>query len=302
MKKNNKKINLSIQMFNFIAGGDWDQVKSMQDVENLLARIADAGYDGVEWCNFMLFGEYMDIAELKKIMDKLGLKTSGYHFHYWNTDSLEEDCKVAAQRCQTLGSKYLIYAMSNPASFGIGQNEENEKENEKVKWKGDEKTVYTPEQIDEWIVQADRIIAELKKACEGTGIEVLYHNHAEEFLKGSDGRYFMDSIASDANEVDVYWVAKGTDGKVSTALDYVRSRKDHIRILHMKDGLNGSVFQGEMCGWGKGTFPLSDIVDCACECGFEWIVIENDAPQNFGTTGIEDAVESAAVAKKIGLL
>lgn len=288
-----RKISLGIQMFNFVAGEDWIKVSSMEDVYDILEGIKKAGFDGVEWCNFMMNGPYMDVDLLKKKMDELGLKTCGLHFHFQEMDTLEKDCKEAVKRCEILESPYLIFAFSTPQTFGI----EPEKKESEIPFKEPE-TVYTPEHIDAWIGETDKVLELMRSACAGTGIEVLYHNHADEMLRGSDGTCFFDAIAADGKEVDVYWVAKGLDGKVSTALDYVRGQKDTVRLLHIKDGLNGSIFPNEMCGWGKGTYPIQSEIDCAKELGLSWVVYENDAPKNFGTTALEDALQTGDYVKE----
>ena len=283
MKKDDSKIKVAVQMFNFIAGGDWISIKNQQEADALIAGLADAGFDGLEWCNFQLGADYLDLDALKNKMDECGLKTCAMHFHYNSADTLEQDCRTAVQRCQTLGTDKLIFAYSVPDIFGIAPDADGK---------------YTPEQIDEWALKADEVIDTLTEAAKGTGISILYHNHDAEMLTGTDGKPFMEMIHPDAIEFDVYWVAKGLDGKVSSALEYVRKNKDKTVLLHIKDGLDGSVFKGEMCGWGKGTYPLQSIVDCAKELGLEWVVIENDAPNNFGTTGLTDAQESAQYASK----
>ena len=287
MKKHENRIKLSIQMFNFIAGGDWENVHSTEDAETILSRLSDAGYNGIEWCDFQFRNNELDVCSIKQIMDRLGLESSGLHFHQKSEDSLEDDCLAAAERCHILGADKLIYAYSLPSMFGIEPDGEGK---------------YTPAQIDSWAEKADLVMNKLRKAvekvCPDAGIKILYHNHNTELLKGTGGRYFLDMIHPDGKEADIYWVAKGLDGKVSSAAEYVRSIKNEVMLMHVKDGLNGSVFSGEMCGWGKGTYPLQDIADLAGEIGLDWIVVENDAPKNFGMTGIEDALQSAEYAFK----
>lgn len=281
--KSGDRIRLGIQMFNFFAGGDWEHIKTQEDAEQLLSKLAEAGYDGVEWLNFSFQGKDLDISGLKQKMDELGLETCSLHFHYQNAETLEEDCRIAAERCLLLGTDKLIFAFSLPTMFGI---------------QPDEKGNYTPQQIDEWASCTDHVLSVLQDACKKTGIKVLYHNHNTEFLKGTDGRYFLDMIHPEGLEPDVYWISKGLDGKVSSALDYIRNYDGKIMLLHMKDGMDGSVHTGEMCGWGKGTYPLQKIVDCAKELNLPWVVLENDAPNNFGTSGLEDALECAEYAAK----
>lgn len=275
-------VKLAVQMYNFSVGGDWANMQSQEDVNNLLTQIADAGYEGVEWCNFMLGEDFLNLEETKATMDELGLETCGMHYHY-NSEDLEGSAQEVVERCQTLGCTDLIFAYSVPSTFGIEPDEDGN---------------YTAEQVDQWVDEIDKVIDALETAAEGTDIRVLYHNHATEMLTGTEGEHALDMIDTEGKEVDVYWTSKGLDGSVETALDYVREDADSVYFLHMKDGLDGSLVTGEMCGWGKGTYNLQEIVDVAKECpNLEWVVVEDDNPNNFGLTGLEDAIESAEYAK-----
>ena len=277
-----RDVKLGLQMYNFVAAGDWWAVQSMEDVQAMITRLAAAGYDGLEWCNFQMGGGYMDLDALKQMMDDAGLVTCGMHFHFGSFDSLPDDAAVCVERCQKLGTDKLIFAYSTPATFGI---------------QADENGNYTPEQIDEWAQNVNQVIEGLQKAAEGTGIQVLYHNHNTEFLKGASGAYANDLFVSEGMEVDVYWASKGMDGKVATALEYVKTNADKVYLLHVKDGLDGSSHTGEMCGWGKGTYDIQSIIDVAKATDtIEWIVVENDNPGAFGLTGIVDAEQSGAYA------
>ena len=272
-----------IQSFNFVPGGDWDRVSTEEEVLKILNRLADAGYDGVEWCNFMLGKPYSDPAAIRRMMDQAGLETASLHFHFRPGDNLEETAAEAVERCRILGTENLVFAFSKPDMFGINPDEEGN---------------FTDDQIDAWAEKINEVTAVLKKAAEGTGIRVMYHNHGDEFRRGSDGAYVMDKIDADAKELDIYWASKGLDGKVATALWYAENRIGDFCMLHVKDGLEGSVHSGEMCGWGKGTFNLQSIINLAdAHRNIGWVVIENDAPHNFGRTALEDAVESAAWAR-----
>lgn len=280
----NDHVKVALQMYNFIVGGDWGEVQSLEDVKGLLTRLADAGYDGVEWCNFQLNGDYMDLDEVKNMMDELGLETCGMHFHYGTAESLEEDAARVVERCVALDTDKLIFAYSVPATFGIEADEEGN---------------YTPEQIDEWVENVNVVVDALKTAAEGTDIQILYHNHNREFWKGTSGAYVNDMIEAEGKEVDVYWASKGMDGKVETALEYVKENLDNVYMLHIKDGLDGSVHTGEMCGWGKGTYDIQSIIDVARNSdNIEWVVVENDAPYNFNMLAIDDAEQSAAYIKE----
>lgn len=277
-------VKMGLQMYNFVEGGDWGEIDSQDKVDELLRQIADAGYEGVEWCNFQLAGDYINLEETKKVMDEVGLETVGMHFHYGTEETLTEDIDTCIDRMNYLGTDKFIFAYSTPATFGIEADEDGN---------------WTPEQIDEWADKIQGVLDAAKKETEGTDIKVMYHNHATEMQTGTEGEKVFDMITPDAKEVDVYWTSKGLDGKVQSALDYVKEHDDQVYLLHVKDGMEGSVHTGEMCGWGKGTFDLQSIVDAAKESSnIEWVVVENDSPASFGLSGIEDAKESAEWAKE----
>lgn len=276
-------VKLGFQMYNLSVGGDWANVQSQDDINEMLTQLADAGYEGVEWVNFMLDNEYVDLEATKATMDEVGLECVGMHYHY-NSEDLEGSAQQVVERCQALGCTDLIFAYSVPSTFGIEPDEDGN---------------YTAEQVDEWVAEIDKVMDALEAAAEGTDIQVIYHNHATEMLTGTEGAHCLDMIDTDGLEVDVYWTSKGLDGKEESALDYVKANADKVNFLHVKDGLNGSMVTGEMCGWGKGTFDIQEIVDVAKECpNLEWVIVENDKPNNFGTTGMEDAVQSAEWAKE----
>ncbi len=275
-------VKLSLQSYDFAVGGDFSDPNF--SILDSLKVLADAGYEGLEWCGFMNNSLGIDAADLAAAYKDAGLEVTGYHFHMGS--DIEADAKTAVERCVTLGCDKLIFAYSTPASFGIAADENGE---------------WTAEQVDEWAAKVNEVLATLKKAAEGTDIKVMYHNHADEFRKGTDGRYMLDMLECDGIEVDVYWSSKNvnTGYSVDYVLNYVRENKDKVLLLHVKDGLAGSKVTGEMCGWGKGTFDIQAIIDTAKECGIESVIVENDNPSSFGLTGLTDALESAEYAKTL---
>jgi sugar phosphate isomerase/epimerase len=69
------------------------------------------------------------------------------------------------------------------------------------------------------------------------GIELGYHNHWWEFVRGEDGRLaydkFLERLSPDVTlEVDTYWAQVGG----VDAADLVRSLGERVHYLHIKDG------------------------------------------------------------------
>ena len=121
------------------------------------------------------------------------------------------------------------------------------------------------------------------------GFSLLYHNHAREYEKMPDGQYIMDYIldrvdARFANlELDVLYLNAANRIPVC---DYIRSRADRIRIVHLKDGYidyrRTDKQDDFMCAVatpvGDGIVQIQETVDSVMETGIEWMLIENEEP------------------------
>lgn len=282
----------SLMIFNLIAGGDLDASKahpsSRQKIYKILEETADLGFEGVEWANLLSPIEMsdlfeLDLSDLKSAMDKLGLETTSIHYHYGWIDTDEKICH-AVETCRKLNCKNLVFAYATPETFGIRPDSDGN---------------WTSQQISQWVNFMNTAMDKLMTAAAGTGIEVVYHNHADEFLKTADGDFVLDQIHCNAKEFDFYWAMKGLKS-YDKALAYLKWHKNEVRMIHLKDGLRVNFgASGDMCSWGDGTYDLQGIINVARENhGIEWIVAENDNPANSGKTGLQDAVDSAGYARK----
>lgn len=189
--------------------------------------------------------------QLKGLLDRLELDVIGSHTPL---ESLVGDLKNVIEYNKKIGNKYIICPWAK---------------------------VETLEDLQGLIDNLAKIAKEVKES----GMELLYHNHDHEFVK-LDGIYALDRIwAAFPNlevksELDTYWVHHAG----LKASEYIRENLGRIALLHLKDGI-GSV----PCAIGEGDAPIQDVLDAARECGFEWIIVENDNPV---PNGLDDITRS----------
>ena len=181
-----------------------DHIKTGDDMLEMLGKVKEAGYQGVEFAGFFgLSGE-----TLRARLDELGLVCVGAHC---GLDDFDED-KLA----QTLRT---ARALGTP-NIGIGgASTGNEKDLQKV--------------LD--------IMGKAQKIADGSGIKVYFHNHTGEFAptKGdtSGGKTIFERIMEACYiQVDTYWsFHAGIDTPV-----YLEQHKDRIATVHLKDGIDGT--------------------------------------------------------------
>ena len=278
MKQDASRVKFGIAIYNFVVGKDLRAIDSMDGLKDLLQEIAAAGYDGVEWYQGKLDDPYMDLQALKEIMDELNLESTSLQFVFRSMDTLKEDAENAIETCLALGTDRLVIS-TFPGYFGITADDDG-------KW--------TAEQIDSWAENANAMIHMMQEAAQGTGVQILYHNHNTEFLPCSDGRYALDHIVADGKQIDIYWAAKGLDGVLSEAVDYVNTNIDDVYLMHIKDGTDGSSAINDISSWGAGDYDIQSVINIARGCEHvEWVIAENDLPKG---SGLEDAKRTAAYA------
>ncbi|AQY51810.1 xylose isomerase-like TIM barrel family protein [Listeria weihenstephanensis FSL R9-0317] len=182
-----------------------------EDFFGTLERIAEMGYDGVE------FAGYYDrsAADLKAKLAELGLGIAGSHIPY---EKLRDELDTVIAFEQELGNDYIVCPW---ADF---------------------------ETEAEWIEFAKslRVIAEQVRA---RGLHFVYHNHAHEFKRlGND--YILDVLLAGVHglevELDTYWVHHaGVD-----VVPYMERWADRMPLVHLKDMKRDPVVESTEIGNG----------------------------------------------------
>ena len=273
------RVKVGLQMYNLRQGGDIGRNETSKDkVIDAMRKIASLGYDGIEFANLSgAAGQFyaetgMSVAELKSVLNELGLETPSSHYHFRGSldDAANIDAIVKAN--QELGSENIIFAFSNPSN--PVQHETNAK----------------------WVEWINSTLAAMQEGVKrnNSNAKVLYHNHGDEFktMEGTD-TLCMDNIKGDSMEIDMYWASRGLES-TDQAVRWASDNADKISFLHIKDGgLDGSIRP-----WGKGSMPVQSFVDVARKNNIGWVIVENDSPSSYlNHNGLQDAEVSMEYIK-----
>ena len=176
-----------------------DHIKDGNDMLEILGRVKEIGFDGVEFAGYFGLGA----EALRARCEELGLEVVGSHMGL--DDFKPENLDKTLSYGKALGAKYLGVGGAPHSTY------------EEAKNTGD-------------VLSAAGI-----KARE-MGMDTYYHNHTEEFADLKDGKNAMDIISEDGCklEVDTYWsFCAGIDNS-----KYLPENKDKIVLVHVKDGVD----------------------------------------------------------------
>ena len=241
-----------------------------EDFEGTLRRIAEMGYDGVEFAG--LHGK--DYAEAKAICERYGLTPISSHIQ---VRFIEADPALPAGYA-TIGTPYMAIP---------GHQWDSE----------------------DFDTSIERIRASCE-ATAAVGIKMHYHNHAHEIYKKIGDPYQLDAIFSRIPEdllgceFDVGWLAVAGEDPAA----WIRRYAGRVPMLHMKDfyfeqsgkaeGKNPADLADATLGNGRLDVPA--VLAAAKESGTEWLIVELDEPET-GKTPMECAADSRAYLKTLGV-
>jgi len=232
-----------------------------RDLYGSLRRIAEIGYDGVEFLGF--FG--CAPSEIRKALDGYGLRAVGNHI---GLDNFYNDIERTLEDHEMLGCKYITVGGISPGGMPGGPD----------------------------FTGTAAKIAALAEASRRRGIVLLYHNHAEELLRKTGGVELLEALADGVPaedlqlELDLGWIAIGC-GDVA---HYLEKYKNRCPVLHLKDfyadntaliGLPGDFlparggpgrgrFEFRPTGYGIMNYPA--LLEKCLACEPEWIIADHD--------------------------
>ncbi|MCJ8014920.1 sugar phosphate isomerase/epimerase [Paenibacillus sp. KQZ6P-2] len=216
------------------------------DLLGTLKKVADIGYDGVEFAGY--FGT--SAAELRNALDSYGLRAAGSHI---GISDLTQQLDQTIEYSLTIGSPYIICP---------GLPEEMRESADSYK--------RTAEQLDR-----------IGERCKEQGIRFGYHNHGVEFLKfeGLTGLEWLTQYTDPDHlflELDTYWAEHAGFRSV----DWIEAFKERCRILHIKD--MKSEQDKRNIEIGSGIMDFVAITEAGKRYGVEWYTVEQeefDIPQ-----------------------
>lgn len=204
----------------------------------ILDRVADAGYDGVQFSG----GVGGDVDAVKQTLADRGLDVIPAHV---GVDDLETDLEETLACYDALGCDGIVVPWLPPEDFAT------------------ETAVSAT--VDRLTDLADRVRA--------AGFSFHYHNHDQEFqsVGATTGFDLLLSETDFCIELDVGWAAVG--GHDPAAL--VETIGDRGPLVHLKDV---DVESGKPVEIGTGDVDMQACVDAARSVGVRWLIYEHDHP------------------------
>ncbi|MFB6136113.1 MAG: sugar phosphate isomerase/epimerase family protein [Halobacteriaceae archaeon] len=207
---------------------------------DVIDRVADAGYDGVQISGGFGNASAEEVAER---IEHHGLGVTGAHV---GMEQMENDLDgVLEDYVSTLGCESLVVPYLGEEHFE------------------------SHEAVDETAAGLDALAGRL--AARDVGLH--YHNHAHEFVDLDGGTAFDRLVeASDVGiELDVGWAQTGGADPV----DLLYELDDRVDLVHMKDM---DAERGQFREIGEGDVDMLGCAEAARDVGAEWLIYEHDEP------------------------
>jgi len=228
--------------------------ESAQDFAGTLKKVAELGFDGVEFAGY----GGLEVQEVKALLDEYGLKAASSHV---SLDALESDLAKVIEEQKVLGSKFVVCPFLMPDQ----RSEEDYK----------------------------KLIAFLEKAgeeCRQEGITLCYHNHDFELDRLSDGRTALESIFDDVSpenlktEFDIYWLTRAGENPV----EWIKKYPNRTPLVHLKDmTTDDEKFFAEL---GTGGVDIEAVLNIGDEANVQWWIVEQDASRKTPLESIEISI------------
>lgn len=242
-----KNIPVAVQMYTL-------REESEKDFAGTLKKVAELGFDGVEFAGY----GGLSAKEVKALLDDLGLRAAASHVPL---EQLENNLPQVIEDIKILGSKYIVcpYLM--------------------------------PDRRSEQDYQAlITLLNQAGETCQREGITLCYHNHDFELARLSDGRMALEAIFDDTNianvkaEFDIYWLTKAGEKPI----EWINRYKNRTPLIHLKDmTTDAEQFFAEL---GTGGVDLEAVLNMGEEAGVEWWVVEQDMSRRTPLESIEISI------------
>ena len=218
-----------------------DYLRSPEDIEATLARVARIGYTYIQCSGFDF-----DAVWLRALCDRLGLKIRLTHVR-GPGNRIIEDTQSVIEEHKILGCPYV----------GVG---------------GMGKEYRSIEGAKQFIADYTPAMNAFKEA----GLKFQYHNHSWEFER-FDGKRFYDILIKESDPallgftLDTYWAQHGG----MDVADLIRGMKGRIDVCHYKDM---AVVEGQprFAAIGDGNLNWPAIIAAFEEAGCRYAFVELD--------------------------
>ena len=215
-----------------------------KDLMGALERLAELGFDGVEFLGF--FGH--SPKAIRERLDSVGLRAVGDHVPFAEFCA---DTERVIEEHSVLGCGYITLAA--PESKGMPDGEE----------------------YGQTLQAIERIGAMMR----GAGMKLLFHNHASEAKPASNGKTILENIMDDTSpdalylEPDLGWIKIGGGDPAH----YLKKYTTRCPVIHFKDFYSEDLEKSfEFRPTGYGVVNNADLYRLALGCAPEWFVMDHD--------------------------
>ncbi len=211
-----------------------------RDVAGTLARVAQIGYEEVEFAGY--FGH--SPTEIRGFLADAGLRAPSAHVAF---NLVEEAWPATLEAAATVGHEYVVVP-SIPESLRAS--------------------------LDDWRAIADRLTRAAAEARE-MGLKFAYHNHDIEFRE-MEGRTPLDVFLETADpelvqvELDLYWIVDAGGDPIA----FIDRWPGRIPLVHVKDRTG----DGRMTEVGSGVIDWTEIFRHRERAGIRHYFVEHDGP------------------------
>jgi len=218
-------------------------------VPELLERIGETDFEGVEFAH-----RYADSspAEVGAALKRAGLTALGAHVGF---DAMESDPDALVGQYEAVDCTRFVLPHVPATEFE------------------------TTERVSDLVGRLNAVATTL----DGVGASFRYHNQAHDF-RTVDGRRAFDRLLDETNDAVGFELDVG--GAVTAGVDpvsLIETHGDRIPLVHVKDVrvTDPSPSAAQQCvPIGTGDVDLEAVAEAAIDAGVEWLVYENDDPDD----------------------
>ena len=210
------------------------------DVTTKLDRIAEAGYEGVQFTPGL---EDTEPSELADLLDDRGLSVAGCHI---KQAQFEEDFSGELQRYNELGTDDLVISSYGQHGF----------------------------ESEATVKDAAADVNDTAQQFAEHGVELHYHNHTYEFVE-LDGQTGFDIFALGTAdhlslEIDTGLAYRGDVDPAALITQYA----DRVDLIHLTDTIPGDNATAHI-DLGKGEVDIPACIEATVDAGATWLIYEN---------------------------
>jgi sugar phosphate isomerase/epimerase len=211
-----------------------------RDVAATLARVAEIGYEEVEFAGY--FGH--SPSEIRRFLADAGLRAPSAHVAL---DLIEEAWPATLEAAAVIGHEYVVLKKI-PESMRAS--------------------------LDDWRETAERLTQAAGEA-RATGLQFAYHNHDFEFRE-MEGRTPLDVFLETADpdlvqiELDLFWIIHASGDPIA----FIDRWPGRIPLVHVK----GRTGDGRMTEVGSGVIDWAEIFGHRERAGIRHYFVEHDQP------------------------